>query len=77
MDIVDEIGVHHVDVHYALHSAGPAALKEDVSMVILFHWLVVAGLVGWTSFYFFSSTTTDQGFVAYCLRGKGFSSQLD
>jgi hypothetical protein len=46
MDIVDEIGVHHVDVHYALHSAGPAALKEDVSMVILFHWLVVAGLVG-------------------------------
>jgi hypothetical protein len=44
---------------------GPEASKEEVSTVILFHWLVVAGLVGWTSFYFFSTMTMDQGFIMY------------
>jgi hypothetical protein len=53
---------------YTLHHVGPEASKEDISsMVIMFHWLIVALLVGWTRFYFFSAATTnDQGFSTYC-----------
>jgi hypothetical protein len=59
---------------------GPKPMRSKISpqSVILFCWLVVAGLLGWTRFYFFCNTAMNQQvFVAYCGRGKGFLSQVN
>jgi hypothetical protein len=53
------ICVGHSDIDNTLCPSGPEAMKEDVPMVILIHWLVGAGVVSQASFCTFSSTTLD------------------
>ena len=60
------IRIRHSDVYDALGPTSPKASEQDVAAIILFRWLLVAGLAWRASFYILSTATTDEGFVAYC-----------